>query len=336
MATTTFNFSESEKFNIHKISPNPEIKGIDPALGAPLPSIPLTIEELRKTPSFPATVPVKDISIPSREEGVQIPARIYTPNSSAIQTLPIFVYFHGGGWVRGTLDLYNYICSKLSALGFIVVSVAYRLAPEVQYPILVNDCIDSIKWTLKNSNTLRGTSGDPLDYVVIGGDSAGGYLTICSLLTIIHNEGQIPSQITAQCLVYPATDPHMKSSTWPTLGKDYRLTEEFVKKSWLWFLGNESVKNDHLANLAKCDSALVSKLPPALVITAEFDPLNEEGEIFAERMFTLGVKTHCFRILSTIHGFFSNSSATGFPQHEPYSNLAINLIEQWKSTLNKK
>jgi len=247
------------------------------------------------------------------------------------------VFFHGGGWVRGTLDLYNYICSRISALGFILVSVAYRLAPECQYPKPVNDCIDSIKWVLKNSNSLRGTSGDPSDYVVIGGDSAGGYLTICSLVTMIHNEGQIPSQIAAQCLVYPATDPHMKSSTWATsLGKDYRLTDVFVKKSWLWLLGSESVKDDHLANLEKCDSSLVSKLPPALVITAEFDPLNEEGEKFAERMFTLGVKTHCFRLLSTIHGFFSQSSVTGCPQFEPYSNLAINLIEEWKSTLKKK
>jgi len=290
-------------------------------LKAPLPGLPLTIEELRVTPVFASSVPTRDIKIPVRH-GVNLDCRIYRPNN--LEAAPLFIYFHGGGWVRGTLDSYNYICGRISEQGFIVASVAYRLCPEHPYPIPTDDCIDSINWLLKNTSSLMEGYNER---VVIGGDSAGAHLTLSALLKMLEKDGHLPPQIVAECLIYPATDSHMTSPCWATLGKDYRLTEEFVIKTWIWLTGgNEQLKDDPFVCICKCNDSLLSKLPPTLVITAEFDPLFEEGEKFSERLFSLGINIHCFRVLSTVHGFFSQASATGMPVHEPYSNLALQII----------
>jgi len=285
------------------------------------------------TPVYASSVPTRDIKIPTRDNH-NMDCRIYNPKFT--ENVPLFVYFHGGGWVRGTLDSYNYICGKISELGFLVASVAYRLAPDYRFPIPANDCIDSIHWLLKNRNSLREGSSDNIGHVVIGGDSAGAHLTLSALLKIIEQEGKLPPEIIGECLIYPATDAHLSSQCWERLGKDYRLTEAFVRKSWDWLTGDTLLKDDPFVSICKCDSTLLAKLPPSLIITAEFDPLFEEGEKFAEKLFSIGVEIYCFRILSTIHGFFSHAAATGFPQHEAYSNLALKMIYQWKSKLITK
>jgi len=312
------------------LTPKPDIKGVDPGLSVPLPELPMTLKELRVTPVYASSVPTRDIKIPTRD-GVYIDCRIYTPKST--EGVPLFIYFHGGGWVRGTLDSYNYICGKISELGFLVASVAYRLAPDYHFPIPANDCIDSIHWLLKNRDSLRELPNENIS-VVVGGDSAGSHLALSSLLKIIQQEGQLPPEIIGACLIYPTTDAHLNSKCWSRLGTGYRLTETFVRKSWNWLLPDPALKDDPFVSICKCEDSLVSKLPPSLVITAEFDPLFEEGENFAEKLFTLGVQTHCFRVLSAIHGFFSHAAATGFPVHEPYSNLALKIISHWKSQLS--
>jgi len=330
-----FENSTTKCFKVHHITPKPHLLGIDPELKVPLPGAPLTIEELRNTPVLSSTVPTKDFYIPSRENGVNIHCRTYIPpKSTTTENLTLFVYLHGGGWVRGTLDSYNYICGKICELGFLVVSVAYRLAPEYHFPIPVNDCIDSIHWLLQHRNSLiEELESNKVHSVIIGGDSAGAHLTISALLKIIEQEGHLPPEIIGECLIYPATDAHLSSKCWPRLGKDYRLTEAFVRKSWGWFMGDPALKDNPFVSVCKCDTSLLSKLPPSLIVTAEFDPLFEEGENFAELLFSIGIEIHCFRIMSTVHGFFSHASATGFPVHEPYSNLALKIISLWKSKL---
>jgi len=108
-----------------------------------------------------------------------------------------------------------------------------------------------------------------------------------------------------------------------------------MRNCWDWFTGDTNLFQNPFVDVNKCEDALVSKLPPTLIITAQFDPLHEEGEKFAKRLFSLGVKTHTFRMMSTIHGFITHGAATGYPAHEAYSNFAVQIISNWKSFLLK-
>jgi len=196
-------FDQEKIFVIQQVSPNPNHQGIDPLIPVPSPGIPLTIPEIRSinAPRVPFAGSV-DVNVPGRA-GYAIPIRVYTPQSNPEKIVPLLIYIHGGGWVRGTLDQYDYICGKLCESGFVVASVDYRLSPEYKYPIPLNDCVDSIKWLLTNINTVIGSSGRTVEHVIVGGDSAGGHLTLSSLLKIIDQDGQLPPQIIGACPIYP-------------------------------------------------------------------------------------------------------------------------------------
>eukprot|EP01124_Arcella_intermedia_P021601 TRINITY_DN3051_c0_g1_i1.p1 TRINITY_DN3051_c0_g1~~TRINITY_DN3051_c0_g1_i1.p1 ORF type:complete len:328 (+),score=61.51 TRINITY_DN3051_c0_g1_i1:26-1009(+) len=312
-------------FSVQELRARPEITALEPQLGWPLPGLPLTIPELRIVNEFPATVNTKDLLIPSRD-GTPLNARLY---HNGDLNRPILIYVHGGGWTRGTLGSYNPICCRLSNLGLLVISVEYRLAPENKFPGPVYDVVDSIRWVIANRAHLRGSVGDGQDMVIVGGDSAGGQLSWSSFVSLIQEDGCLPKEIVAGLLVYPATDPAMSSESWKKLGDDYRLTRAVSRRFWDWFLGNEENRIHPLAYSKSVDPKTFSQFPPCLVISAEFDPLKQEGEEFAEYLHSQGVAVHCARFMSTLHGFFSNGISTNVPAHEPYSQLALQIVKDW-------
>jgi len=303
------------------------VVGFDPALNHLLGSNPLTLEELRYKYVSPSLVPTRDITIPSRATGVMIGARVYNP--PATQPRPILVYIHGGGWVRGSVDTYNTISSRISLLGINVVSIEYRLAPESKFPWQIYDVVDSIRWIVNNREAIRGSTGDKDDVIIIGGDSAGGHLAAAALINIIEQDGKLPQQIVGELLVYPATDAYMNSASWKLYGDNYRLTRVLAEKMWNWFLQSEKDKESPYATLTLTRGDLLAKLPPTLIFTAEFDPLRDEGEHFAAMLNAQGVTTECVRFLSNLHGFFSQGEASGEPWHEPYSKLALSITGDW-------
>lgn len=224
-----------------------------------------------------------------------IPVRIYTPR--AAQNLPVFVYFHGGSFTAGGLDTHD---TPLRALAnradCIVVSVAYRLAPEHPFPAGIEDAYTATEWVSQNA---RSFGGDPTR-ISVGGDSAGG--TIATVVSQMARDRKAPA-ILYQVLIYANTDATMSSASWRELGeKGYVLTTQGMKENYARYIP-EGVNQEHpyISPLKACD---LSNLPPAFILTGEFDPLRDEGEAYAARLRQAGIPVKTMRYPGMIHGFF--------------------------------
>ena len=223
-----------------------------------------------------------------------VPVRIYRP--SAQRPLPTLVYFHGGGWVLGDLDVYDGTVRDLAnASGCMVVSVDYRLAPEHKFPAAADDAFAATKWVADNAAEI---GADPAR-IAVGGDSAGGNLA--AAVTLMARERGVP-KIAFQLLVYPVTDQAFETPSYHENAEGYGLT----RKQMMWFSGH------YLRSPADADDPLASPLrapslrglPPALVVTAGYDPLRDEAEQYAERLKADGVEVRVERYPGLIHGFF--------------------------------
>ncbi|HLJ32882.1 MAG TPA: alpha/beta hydrolase [Ktedonobacteraceae bacterium] len=227
--------------------------------------------------------------------GGVIPVRIYTPEGEV--PLPILVYFHGGGWVLCNLDTHDSICRGLANLvGCIVVSVDYRLAPEHKYPAAVEDCYAATCWVAQNAAAIGGDA----TRLAVGGDSAGGNLT--AVVNLIARDEGGPS-ISFQLLIYPVTDYHTPGTpSYIENQEGYLLSREDM----IWYFGHylsspDEAQDPHVSPLKASD---LSNLPSAMVITAEFDLLRDEGEAFAQRLQEAGVPVILKRYNGLIHGLF--------------------------------
>ena len=224
-----------------------------------------------------------------------VPARLYLPEPTG--TAPgLLVFFHGGGWVIGDLDSHDNICRSLTnRSGQAVLSVDYRLAPEDPFPAGLGDCIQATRWAHANAAEL---GVDP-DRLAVGGDSAGANFAA----VIAH---VAPAPIAFQLLVYPVTDCRMNTDSYKQNAEGYFLT----KSSMQWFVDHYlagdggSVGDPRVSPLLVSDEVLAQS-PPALVITAGFDPLRDEGVAYANRMAALGVKVSHVEFTGQFHGFFS-------------------------------
>jgi len=211
---------------------------------------------------------------------------------------PLLIYYHGGGWVIGDLESHDDVCRKLASQARCdVIAVDYRLAPEHPAPAALDDCIAATKWIFANAKSL----GVDAARIAIGGDSAGGNL---SALVAMH-AGVMP---VFQLLVYPATDMRMGQQSHKDNAQGYLLTADSMK----WFIGHylqgdEKKKHDPLYSPLLSDDATLKKSPPTLVITAEFDPLRDEGEEYAAKLASVGVPTSLVRFNGQIHAFFGMS-----------------------------
>ena len=237
---------------------------------------------------------VEERRLPS--PGGEIPVRIYSPRGSGAP-LPVLVYYHGGGWVLGSLDTVDLPCRRFAReADCIVVSVDYRLAPEHVFPAAVDDALAAFTWTVANAVAL---GGDPMR-VAVGGDSAGGNLA--AVVSILARDAGGPRPA-AQMLVYPVTDLSCESRSYQLFADGFQLTRQGMR----WF------KDCYLDDPASaCDPRVspllapdLSDLPPALVLAAGFDPLRDEGRAYARRLEEAGVTVdyRCFD--SLVHGFIN-------------------------------
>jgi acetyl esterase len=243
-----------------------------------------------RTPSTVELHEVRDLVA----DGVK--CRLY--RSSGTTSAPLLIYYHGGGWVIGDLDTHDDICRKLARdARCSVIAVDYRLAPEHPAPAALDDCIAATRWIFANAKSLDVDAAR----IAIGGDSAGGNL---AALVAMH-AGVTP---VFQLLVYPATDMRMDYPSHRENAQGYLLTADSMK----WFIGHylqgdDKKKSDPLYSPILSDDALLKKSPPTLVITAEFDPLRDEGEAYAARLSAVGVHTSTVRFHGQIHAFFGMS-----------------------------
>ena len=257
-------------------------------------------EDKRTTlPFLTAPEPVERIENRRIRAGLsEIPVRIYWPKISEEEDeqdlYPIVVYFHGGGFVLGSLDLYDEICCMLSNRSeAIVVSVDYRLAPEHKFPMAVHDCYAATKWAFENAKLLEGD----VDTIVVTGDSAGGTLVTSACLESREKNGP---QIALQVSIYPITDltRDLTKYSKDRFGPSKEIMDWYIK----YYTKNSSDLRDPLASPGLAD---LRDLPPAVVVTAELDPLREQDLDFVEKLESSGVKVKLLDYPGMIHGSVS-------------------------------
>ena len=222
----------------------------------------------------------------------ELPVRVYTPEGSP--PFPIVVFFHGGGWVVGTLDTYDPLCRALAAATpAVVVSVDYRLAPEHRWPAAAEDAYAATLWASRNAAELGGAQ----HRLAVAGDSAGGNLAAVVALGARDRGGP---QISFQLLVYPALDAVGGTASWRQYAEGHYLTAAGMRWYWDHYLGEA----DGLApDASPLRAAFAGGLPPALVVGASHDILRDEGEAYAARLREAGVDARAIRVPGMVHGF---------------------------------
>ncbi|WP_445182281.1 alpha/beta hydrolase [Pseudonocardia sp. Cha107L01] len=224
----------------------------------------------------------------------EIPVRVYTPAGEG--PFPVVVYFHGGGWVIGDLEVVDQPCRQLaSAAGAIVVSVDYRLAPEHRYPAAFDDSYAATVWVGAHAAEI---GGDPAR-LAVAGDSAGGNLAAAVALAARDRGGP---ELAAQLLIYPVTDFNFGTASYQDNREGYLLTKGSMQWFWAHYLGAQDLDKDPYACPLRADSLV--GLPPAYVATSEYDPLRDEGEAYARRLEEAGVAVTAKRFDGLLHGFF--------------------------------
>ena len=240
-----------------------------------------------QVPSIEVVHEIRDIQAGS------IPCRFYRP--SAQSNLGLLVFFHGGGWVIGDLNSHDGVCRSLAnKSGHAVLAVDYRLAPEHKFPAAYDDCAAALQWAYDNAASL----GIDNTRMAVGGDSAGGNLAAAVALAEI-----VPLKF--QMLIYPAVDMQMNS---PSINENANAPI-LTKAVMTWFvnhyMNNDADRKNMKASPMVASDELLKRMPPAIVITAEFDPLRDEGEAYGKRLVENGVSATITRYNGAFHGFFN-------------------------------
>lgn len=232
---------------------------------------------------------VEEMTVKGRNGDIRV--RIYQQRENS----PVLVYYHGGGFVICSLDSHDALCRRIARLSnATVVSVDYRLAPEHKFPTAVYDCYDATKWVVENGEEI----GVDTSRLFVGGDSAGGNLA-AGVSILARDEGE--DFIKQQILIYPVVNFVTPSPSIYEFGEGYWILDLEIMR---WFTEQYLPSREDAMNpLASPIFANLENLPPALVITAEYDPLRDEGEMFGHMLKKAGVEASVVRYNGVLHGF---------------------------------
>lgn len=274
-------------------------------LNKPIPQ--MSLEELRQLPETHIPLFIerllggKRIPIPQvierRIEGRhgEVPIRLYYPSSKL--NLPLILFFHGGGWVCGNFQTHDLMCRRIaSSTGAIVIAVRYRLAPWFKYPTALEDCYDVLLWAAKNMNNL----GANQQQFLVMGDSAGGNLAT-SVCLLARDRGQ--SWVARQILLYPTVDGTLNQPSIARYADAPVLTKDMIECFVKYYARSEVDRFEPYFSPLLAEN--LSHLPPALIITAEYDPLHDEGQKYAQRMREAGNQVQVIDYSGMVHGFLS-------------------------------
>jgi acetyl esterase len=235
---------------------------------------------------------VFDRTIPG--PGGEMPLRVFRPSDE--RGLPLIIWFHGGGFVTGDLDTHDQLGRMLADdVNAVVLTPDYRLAPEAKFPAAADDCLATYEWALAHADEV---GADP-NRIAIGGDSAGGNLTAVVALDARNRALPAPR---VQVLVYPVTDCEFDSPSMTENAKGYFLETETMRWFWNHYARTPADFDD--PRFSPLRASDLSGLPPAVVITAEYDPLRDQGDAYARRLQEAGVPTTAVPVDGVVHGFF--------------------------------
>lgn len=254
---------------------------------------------------------VEDRSI--QGPGGPLALRIYHPAPGS--TRPVLLYLHGGGWVLGSLETHDRVCRELAReTGGVVVAPAYRLAPEHPHPAALEDTWSVLGWIAEHAASF---GGDPTR-IAVSGDSAGGHLTAALCLLARDRGGP---RIAAQVPIYPALEPRFDTPSMIANAEGYLLTREDLRWFWRLYLGDHVPGSDGYA--APLLAGDVTGLPPALVVTAEYDPLRDEGRAWVARLALAGICVELAEYAGVTHNFVV------LPGEMPKGRDAVRRIASW-------
>ena len=296
---------------VEKLLSNLARSGVKPVYETPLADARSLMVETSRLLGAPESVDsIEDRTI--RGPAGKIPVRIYRPSQGP---LPVVVYFHGGGWVIGSIDSHDGYCRMLAnAANAIVVSVEYRVAPEHRFPSAAEDAYAATRWAAENARSFGGTTGR----VGVAGDSAGGNLAAVSALMARDRGGP---QIGCQVLIYPITDCNFDTPSYLDFAEDYFLTRDAMIWFWDQYCPNRTDRAHAYVSPLRAES--LADLPPALILTAEYDPLRDEAEAYAAKLAEAGVEAKSIRYEGMIHGFTRRFQLLDEANHALQETVAI-------------
>lgn len=226
--------------------------------------------------------------------GGKVPIRVFTPAGGGAPR-PILVYFHGGGWVMGNLDTHDDVCRTLAnRSGVLVVSVDYRRAPEHRFPTPLEDCCAAVRWCAAFGAEIGGDGSR----LAVAGDSAGGNLAAAVALRFRDQAGPA---LALQGLIYPVTNRGFDTASYHRYASGFGLTRDMMRYFWTSYLARSCDGENPYASPLTAEG--LAGLPPALILTAQYDVLRDEGEAYAARLAQAGVPVRCTRYLEMNHGF---------------------------------
>ena len=247
----------------------------------------------------PALPRIEDITVPG--PAGPIPARVYDPASRGAPPPPVVAYFHGGGWVQGDLETHHGLCARIAQrAGAMVVAIDYRLAPEHPFPAAVDDCFAAYRWLRAHAGEL---GGDPAR-VAVAGDSAGGNLSAVVSQQAARAGLPVP---TCQVLIYPAVDFGLDTPSHVELEEGHIIPRERILWYAQQYIPSQADRDDLRASPLR--SKDLAGQPPAMIVTAGFDPLRDEGHAYAERLREAGVEVAYHEYQGQIHAFVSLTKA---------------------------
>jgi acetyl esterase len=245
-----------------------------------------------------------------------VPARLYVPRAASSDASPLLVFIHGGGMMYGDLESHDAVCRFLAERADCrVLAVDYRLAPEHRFPAAVEDCWAAYKWAVEHADEL---GADPAR-LAVGGDSAGGYLS--AVVALRAADAGLPLRY--QLLVYPVTNMAEESESRRMFGEGFYLTSEFTGLAERTYLADDHDRRDPLVSVHFTEK-IPENLAPALVVTAGFDPLRDEGEAYARLLADSGVQVELKRYPGFIHGFL-NMVGVGRTGRAAVAEIAVKL-----------
>ncbi|HSF00027.1 MAG TPA: alpha/beta hydrolase [Nitrososphaeraceae archaeon] len=268
---------------------------------------------------LPAKIENKTIPVgPSGEIFIQI----VKPQGTSNETLPVVMYFHGGGWVLGGFDTHERLLRELAnGAHTAIVFVNYTRSPEAKYPIPLVEAYAATKWISENGQTLN---LDP-SRLAVAGDSVGG--NMATAVALLAKERGVPT-ITFQLLFYPVTDANFDTPSYLAYQDGYFLTREAMKWFWDNYLSNDTNRKEPTVSPLQASDEQLGGLPPTLIIVGENDVLRDEGEAYAHKLMQAGVTTTATRYLGTIHDFVMLNAITDTP-------AARGAIDQASHTLKE-